>query len=78
MSEPSLEQPLGYSRDGDVVTLRMTVDDWNSLLLALGGMAGSAAREGLALSGWLAFANRLNVGNPTWTPYAVPEHADQT
>lgn len=69
-----MNEHLGYSRDGDVVTLRMSADDYANLLLALGIAAGSRARDG---PGWLALAlalaNRLNAGNPQWTPYEIPE-----
>ncbi len=69
-----MRQPLGYSSDGDLVTLTMVADDYSSLLLAL-GMAAVAIRDGDKLN-WvfIALANRLNVGNPNWTPYAVDEH----
>ena len=65
-----MSAPRGWSRDGDDVVLRMSEDDYASLVLALGIAAGSLAREGGAL--WLALANRLNAGNPQWTPYGVP------
>lgn len=69
-----MNEPLGYSSsDGDVVTIRMTRGDYESLLLALGISAGAMARENQALSGWLALANRLNAGNPHWTPYEDPD-----
>jgi hypothetical protein len=68
-SAEGAKQPLGYSRDGDIVTLRMSIDDFAGVLMALGISAGGMARDGLALSGWLALANRLNRGNPNYTPY---------
>ncbi len=71
-----MSEPLGFSRDGDTITLRMTRDDFGLVMMALGIHAGSA--EDADTSGplfWsrIALANRLNVGNPDWTPYAIPE-----
>lgn len=66
-----MNEPLGYSRDGDTVTLRMSVEDYAKVRVGLGIAAGSMALQGQALSGWLALANRLNAGNPKWTPYDV-------
>jgi len=67
----AVSAPRGWSQDGDDVVLRMSEEDYASLLLALGMTAGSLARDCGNLSGWLAFANRLNAGNPQWTPYGV-------
>lgn len=58
---------LGFSRDKNTVTLRMTIEDWCALLMLMG--AGTA-KENLALPAALALVNRLNAGNPDWTPYA--------
>jgi hypothetical protein len=61
---------MGYSREGDVVTVRMTVETFNGLLMCLGT---AAASELCDLS--LRTANAINDGNPDWRPYAVPEEA---
>lgn len=68
---------LGYIREGDVVTLRMTEDDYQALLLRLGRAAASMVdtygRDALVRE--LDLANRINAGNPDWTPYGLPAEA---
>ena len=64
-----MNEPLGYSRDGDVVTLRMTADDYQKLVLAMGWGAGAAVNP---LAG-LALANRLLAGCPDFMRYGVPD-----
>lgn len=69
-----MNEPLGYSREGEVVTLRMTADDWDLLMLEVGFIAGSA--DGLDASlmwKFVALFNRLNAGNPAYTAYKVPD-----
>jgi hypothetical protein len=60
--------------DGDV-TITMTSYDWDALLLTLGYASGSAMKNGdrELLYQQIALLNRLNVGNPNYTPYAIPE-----
>lgn len=65
---------LGYSEEDGVVVVRMTGEDWNRLLLNLGFAAGSMMTT-QGRYGVLAIANRLNVGNPTFTPYQIPPKA---
>jgi hypothetical protein len=68
-----MPEPLGYKTDGETVTLTMTRDDYTRLLLHLGFAAGAIERAGGGrLCGSLALANRLNAGNPNWTPYEIP------
>jgi hypothetical protein len=65
-----MNEPLGYSCDGGAVTIRMTEADYTKLLL----YAGVATRHaGGAREMLLAWLNRLNVGNPDWTPYEVED-----
>lgn len=64
-------QKLGYSEEDGVVCVRMTSEDWNRLLLNLGFAAG-AMMTTQGRHGVLALANRLNVGNPRFTPYEIP------
>jgi hypothetical protein len=64
---------LGWSlnADGNVV-LTMTQDDWSNLLLTLGYATGAARRgNDVMYQSFLDLVNRLNVGNPRFTPYAV-------
>lgn len=63
-----MNEPLGYSRDGDVVTLRMRHEDFQNLLFQLGIAAGSAdAREFEVLP----LVNRICEGHPDFTPYKI-------
>ncbi len=70
MSEEKTAPALGYSREGDVVTVRMTVEDWE-LLLRLIGIGGGAHEATLLPS--IELVNRLNEGRPRseWIPYDV-------
>jgi hypothetical protein len=62
---------VSYSeRDGQVV-LTMSREDYETLLIALGIAAGHAMKEGARPHKCLAFINRLNEGNPNYTPYQV-------
>lgn len=73
-----MPEPLGYKTDGETVTLTMTYDDYLSLILNLGIAAGAMSESEISthLYGSLALANRLNAGNPTWTPYEIPPPKD--
>jgi hypothetical protein len=73
--------PLGFStNDDDHVVLTMTRDDYSSLLFILGFATGSLAKEPPAggiveHQRVLALLNRLNIGNPNYTPYKVKKDA---
>ena len=46
MNIPEREpRPIFYERSGDTVTLEMSADDYNMLLLAIGHATGSAVRD---------------------------------
>ncbi len=66
---------MKHTRNGNRVTLEMTVGQWESLLMltgmALGGIYDPADKE--KFYGWLQFVNDLNTGNPNFTPYQIPE-----
>ena len=68
-----MSEPLGYSLDGDIVTLRMTFADFSALLFSLGYAAGSAKREGnsILFKNTAVLVNRINVGNLHFIPYEV-------
>lgn len=70
-----MKTPITYTRQGDQVTLEMSGDDFDQLLMILGYAAGSAHRdrELLTFYAWLDFTNRLNATNPSFTPYEIPE-----
>jgi len=65
-----------YIQQGDRVTLDMTINDHTQLLLLLGYAAGSISKEDGDNSPrfWRAIdlVNRLNEGNPRFTPYEIP------
>jgi hypothetical protein len=62
---------MSYSEEGGQVVLRMSREDYQTLLIIMGyAMGGSFWVERNAA---LAFVNRLNSGNPNYTPYQVEE-----
>lgn len=63
----------GYSRDGETVTLTMSAADYELLLMCLGQAAGVASQHPGFFWRAIALANRLNAGNPEFTPYEIPE-----
>lgn len=64
---------MSYREENDQVILTMSREDFDNLLIMLG--AGTAAMQngGANLDSMLAFLNRLNSGNPNYTPYQVGE-----
>ncbi len=66
MSKP---KPNGYSESDDQVTLRMSKDDYLQLLVMMGYATGKSTPE--RVNRWLKLVNRLNQGNPNFTPYAT-------
>ena len=69
-----MSEPLGYKTDGKTVTLTMTREDYMWLIISLGYAVGATRNDGVSSLhlGSLALANRLNAGNPNWTPYEIP------
>lgn len=68
---------MTYSKQDDRITLEMTGDDFDCLLIMLGAAIGSALRAGRKDMAylWLEFTNKLNNGNSEFTPYEIPtEH----
>jgi len=64
---------MSYREENDQVILTMSREDFQHLLFALGEAAGCVRKFGGDLQGELAFLNRLNQGNPNYTPYQVGE-----
>ena len=65
---------MSYTEDGDHVYLEMSHEDFADLRLMLGYAAGAAHKESAGMFWrWIAFANRVNEGNPRFTPYEIPE-----
>lgn len=62
---------MTYQADGETVTLTMSREDYNFLLMALGMATGIASRDQM----WniVSLVNQMNVGNPDFTPYEIPE-----
>lgn len=63
---------MSYTEDGDHVYLEMTGEDFDDLLLMLGYAIGANPEKRWQYR-WLALANRMNEGNPRYTPYEIPE-----
>lgn len=66
---------MSYTENGDTITLQVSREDYDRLLLAL-GMAAACARRDLDESAFwslIDLANRLNTGNPRFTEYEIPE-----
>lgn len=62
---------MSYSEENGQVVLRMSREDYQTLLISLGyTMGGSFWVERKHA---LEFLNRLNSGNPHYTPYQVEE-----
>jgi hypothetical protein len=62
--------------DAGNVVITMTQGDWKRLLFDLGAAIGMARAQSDLLPwarGMVALVNRLNVGNPNYTPYVIPE-----
>jgi hypothetical protein len=59
---------MSYREENGQVILTLTRDDYDLMLLMLG--AGSVA---VSFDRSLPFLNRLNEGNPHYTPYQAPE-----
>ena len=66
-----MPQPNGYSESGDQVILTMDRNDYNYLLFALGLATGSSYEHKERVKELLELCNRLNQGNPNFTPYAT-------
>lgn len=59
---------MSYSEENGQVVLRMSREDYEIILLALGTFAGM---RGSSLAPLLALMNRLNEGNRNYTPYPL-------
>jgi hypothetical protein len=64
---------MKYAREGDEVTLEMTVDSYLFLLMLLGISAGHLYESDRPMF-WRAirFVNELNADNPAYKPYELP------
>ncbi len=64
---------MSYSEKDGQVVLTISREDYNSLIFLLGIATGEALRNGHKLAPHLEFLDRLNQGNPNYTPYQVGE-----
>lgn len=64
---------MSYFEKGDTVMLHMSRDDYERLLLVMGTATGAAlmGRGVLNANEVIKLLNRLNEGNPNYTPYQV-------
>ena len=62
---------MSYSEENGQVILTMSRDDYDRLLFRLAKAAASMGRQGLDAE--LQYSDRLNSGNPNYTPYHVGE-----
>lgn len=76
MSLDESQIPEGFSRRGDRVVLNMSRDDWDRLLMMMGFAMRVMLGRGDNPDGILALVNRLNQGNPNFTPYEITPEAD--
>jgi nicotinamide mononucleotide adenylyltransferase len=61
---------MAYSEDGDNVVLTMSREDFQMLLIVLGYATGGAIKDHWTpASRMFELTNRLNEGNPHYTPY---------
>jgi hypothetical protein len=70
---------VSWKREGDVITLTLTPDQYANVVMALGIAAGRVLGEDgdrqRRFNEWLRLTNAVNEGNPDWTPYEVPAEA---
>lgn len=66
---------MSYREENGQVVLTISHEDYDALLMRLASAAAYSARcYGTASLGQhLALLNRLNEGNPKYTPYEVPD-----
>jgi len=67
---------MSYCEENGQVILTMSREDYDRMLMLLGHATGfnmRAVDPPFTLSAILEFMNRLNQGNPNYTPYQVEE-----
>lgn len=65
---------MSYREENGQVVLTMSRQDYDRVLISLGIAAGHSAKNGGDLNVFFAFVNRLNEGNPHYTPYRVEKN----
>jgi hypothetical protein len=62
---------MSYREENGLVVLTMSGEDYERLLISLGYYTGGVLQRGGKINDLLALMNRLNDGNPNYTPYEV-------
>lgn len=65
---------MSYTLEGDEVVLRMSREDYEHLLFLIASAHGKMFDSWESRPRELAFMNRLNSGNPNYTPYRTGEN----
>ena len=68
---------MTYTRQGDQITLEMSIEDYETLLFIVGTAAGAIYNNRERFWRWIDFTNRLNTGNPNFAPYEIPDEYRQ-
>jgi hypothetical protein len=66
---------MSYREENGQVVLTMSRQDFERLLLCLGGAVGAACLIDpwvLSINEVFELINRINEGNPNYTPYSIP------
>lgn len=59
---------------GDEIVLRLSVDDYDRLLIMMGFATGAAFKKDVHMAyQFVDLVNRINRGNPKFRPYAIPK-----
>ncbi len=66
---------MAYREENGKVVLTLSQEDYQLMLMLLG--AGAAGARIVSGNKALAFLNRLNEGNPHYTPYQITESPKQ-
>ncbi len=64
---------MNFKQAGDRVTIEMSADEWDHVLLMLGQGAGMASKVGdRQFYRWIELANDMNSGNPNFVRFEIP------
>ena len=70
---PLPDDAITFTAQGNRVTLNMSKVDYMTLLMMLGYACGAVHKEDKGhFWDFIQFTNRLNQGNPEFTPYEIP------
>jgi hypothetical protein len=64
---------MPWKQEGETVTLTMPVADWELMLVMLGWASTLSRNNQRTFWRCIALVNRINIGNPDFTPYEIPE-----